>query len=76
LINVAKVPVPQPGAIHEGNGVWRTIVDEHATKEQREALIALANGQQGGAYWEVFAAVCPNRSSRSSPPQEMRAAIQ
>src|SRR5258708_929114 len=30
-----------PGAIHEGNGVWRTIVDEQATKEQREALIFL-----------------------------------
>ena len=25
-----------PGAIHEGNGVRRTIVDEQATKEQRE----------------------------------------
>jgi hypothetical protein len=50
-----------PGAIHEGNGVWRTIVDEQATKEQREALIALATGQHGGTYWEVFAAVCPNR---------------
>jgi hypothetical protein len=50
-----------PGAIHEGNGVWRTIVDEQATKEQREALIALASGQHGGTYWEVFAAVCPNR---------------
>jgi hypothetical protein len=50
-----------PGAIHEGNGVVRTIVDEQATKEQREALVALASGQHGGTYWEVFAAVCPNR---------------
>ena len=51
-----------PGAIHEGNGVWRTIVDEQATNEQREALVALSNGQHGGAYFEVFAAVCPNRT--------------
>ena len=29
-----------PGAIHEGNGVRRTIIDEQATKEQRDALIA------------------------------------
>ena len=50
-----------PGAIHEGNGVWRTIVDEQATSEQREALIALANGQHRGTIWEIFAAVCPNR---------------
>lgn len=49
-----------PGAIHEGNGVRRTIVDEQATREQREALIGLDSGQHGGPYWEVFAAVCPN----------------
>src|SRR5258707_2858772 len=49
-----------PRAIHEGNGVRRTIVDEQATKEQREALIALDSGQHGGPYWEIFAAVCPN----------------
>ena len=49
-----------PGAIHEGNGVRRTIIDERATKDQREALIALDSGQHGGLYWEIFAAVCPN----------------
>jgi hypothetical protein len=49
-----------PGAIHEGNGVRRTIVDEQASKEQREALIALDSGKHGGVYWEIFAAVCPN----------------
>ena len=49
-----------PGAVHEGNGVRRTIVDEKATKEQREALIALDSGQHGGPYWEIFAALCPN----------------
>jgi hypothetical protein len=50
-----------PGAIYEGNGVWCTIVDEQATKDQQEAIVALASGQHGGTYWEVFAAVCPNR---------------
>src|ERR1700752_989462 len=49
-----------PGPIHEGNGVRRTIIDEKASKEQRDALIALDSGQHGGTYWEVFAAVCPN----------------
>jgi hypothetical protein len=47
-------------AIHEGNGVRHTIVDEQATKEQREALIALDRDKHGGLYWEIFAAVCPN----------------
>jgi len=49
-----------PGPVHEGNGVRRTIVDEKASKEQRDALIALDSGQHGGTYWEIFAAVCPN----------------
>jgi hypothetical protein len=49
-----------PGAIHEGNGVRRMIIDEQATKEQREALIALDSGQHGGPYWEIFGVVCPN----------------
>ena len=49
-----------PGPIHEGNGVWLLIIDEQATKEQREALIALDSGQHGGTIFEIFAAVCPN----------------
>ena len=48
-----------PGPVHEGNGVRRTIVDEKASREQRDALIALDTGQHGGTYWEIFAAVCP-----------------
>jgi hypothetical protein len=50
-----------PGPIHEGNGVWCTIIDERATTDQREALTALEGGQHGGTYWEIFASVCPNR---------------
>jgi hypothetical protein len=49
-----------PGGVYEGNGVRRTIIDAEATKEQREALIALDSGQHGGLYWEIFASVCPN----------------
>jgi hypothetical protein len=49
-----------PGPIHEGNGVRLLIIDEQATKEQREALIALDSGQHGGTIFEIFAAVCPN----------------
>jgi hypothetical protein len=49
-----------PGPIHEGNGARQMIVDEQATPEQRDALLALDSGEQGGAYFEIFAAVCPN----------------
>jgi hypothetical protein len=44
----------EPGPIHEGSGVRRTIVDERATKEQRDALIALDSGQHGEPYWEKY----------------------
>jgi hypothetical protein len=49
-----------PGAIHEGNGTRQLIVDEQATQEQRDALISMTSGTQGGANFEIFAAVCPN----------------
>ena len=49
-----------PGPIHEGNGTRQLIIDEQATSEQRDALLALESGEQGGAVFEIFAAVCPN----------------
>jgi hypothetical protein len=49
-----------PGAIHEGDGTRQFVTDEGASDEQREAMEALATGEHGGAYFEVFAAVCPN----------------
>ena len=48
-----------PGAIHEGNGVRRMIIDEHATREQRDALIAIESSRHGGLIWEISAAVAP-----------------
>jgi hypothetical protein len=44
-----------PGPIHEGNGTRQLIIDEQATQEQRDALIALESGEQGGAFFEIFA---------------------
>lgn len=49
-----------PGPIHDANGTRQLIIDEQATPDQRAALIALENGTQGGTYFEIFAAVCPN----------------
>jgi hypothetical protein len=50
-----------PGPIHEGNGTRQLIIEEGASDEQRRALDTLDGGAEGGAYFEVFAAVCPNR---------------
>ena len=52
--------VSWPGAIHEGNGTRRTVVDESATPEQREAAEELVRGRQGGPYFEIFASVMSN----------------
>jgi hypothetical protein len=49
-----------PGAIHEGNGTRLLIVDEAASPDQRRALLALESGTQGGIFFEIFAAMCPN----------------
>jgi hypothetical protein len=49
-----------PGPIHEGNGTRVFILDEGASAKQRDALTAITTGQHGGAYFEIFAAVCPN----------------
>jgi hypothetical protein len=49
-----------PGAIHHGNGTRLFVLDERASEEQRQALIAITSGKHGGAYFEVFGAVCPN----------------
>ena len=49
-----------PGAILESNGVRQLVVDRQATPEQRAAPLALESGAQGGAFFEIFAAVCPN----------------
>src|SRR5215469_16154345 len=50
-----------PRAIHEGDGVRRMIIDQQATQEQRDALIAIESGQHDGLIWEITAAVAPSR---------------
>jgi hypothetical protein len=49
-----------PGAIHEGNGTRQWVIDEKASPDQRKALIGIQSGKEGGAYFEIFASVCPN----------------
>ena len=46
-----------PGAIHEGNGVAQPVVDDRASDEQREAILAITSGQHGGTFFEIIASV-------------------
>lgn len=45
-----------PKAIHEGNGTLALFVDERASAAQREALLAICSGQDGGLPFEILAA--------------------
>jgi hypothetical protein len=49
-----------PGALHEGNGTIMLVADEKATGPQVDALLQLASGKNGGAFFEIFSAICPN----------------
>lgn len=57
-----------PGAVHEGNGTRQWIIDKKASPEQRNALMAIQSGKEGGAYFEIFAAVCPNTLETAFAP--------
>jgi hypothetical protein len=48
------------GAVHEGNGWRRLIVDERSMPEQRAAIEALTSGKYGHPYFEIFSDMAPN----------------
>lgn len=50
-----------PGAVHEGNGTTQLILDEGMRTDQRNAIIAITSGNDGGNPFEIFSAVCPNK---------------
>jgi hypothetical protein len=49
-----------PGPLYEGNGSIQPILDEAASDEQRDAIVQMASGQHGGAFFEVFSSICPD----------------
>src|SRR5215472_4991825 len=46
-----------PGALHEGNGSILPLIDERATPEQRNALLQILSGQNGGTFFEILASI-------------------
>jgi hypothetical protein len=49
-----------PGALHEGNGDIQPIVDEKADEAQRNGILQIMSGQNGGTFFEVLSVVAPN----------------
>ena len=60
-----------PGSIPEGDGTIQLVIDESASDDQREVIKTLASGSEGGAYFEIFSAVCPNKRDPMTAPIEM-----
>ena len=52
--------VSWPGPIHEGDGTIQLVIDEGCSEEQRDALLRINSGEEGGAYFEIFASVLPH----------------
>tara|TARA_B100001093_G_scaffold512569_1_gene582681 strand:- start:17 stop:655 length:639 start_codon:yes stop_codon:yes gene_type:complete len=56
--------VKWPGPIHEGNGEMQLIVDELATDEQKDALVAITTGKdtvEMATMFYIFSAMCPTK---------------
>ena len=46
-----------PGPLHEGNGIIEAFIDEGADQQQRDALVAIMTGQQGGTLFEILSQI-------------------
>lgn len=53
------VTVDFPGALHEGNGQAQAIIDQRATAEQRDGLMAILSGQHSdeGTLFNIFSLI-------------------
>jgi len=63
-----------PGAIHEGNGDIQSIIDERADDAQRQALIAILQGEgaePGSVMLQIYRSMCPTYHEPQFKPIEM-----
>jgi hypothetical protein len=49
-----------PGAVHEGGGSRVVVLDELTSAPQREAVVALTNGECGHPFFEIYARMTPD----------------
>jgi hypothetical protein len=48
-----------PGPLHEGNVTAQVLIDERATPEQRNAILKISEGKEGGPF-TIFASITSN----------------
>jgi hypothetical protein len=51
------VTVHWPGALHEGNGTIEIFIDQKASPAQRDAIMAILSGQNGGTLFEILSQI-------------------
>jgi hypothetical protein len=49
-----------PGALHEGNGTLQPFIDSRASPAQRDAILQIVSGKNGGTLFEIFASLITN----------------
>ncbi len=62
-----------PGAVHQGDGTMRLVIDERADAKQREALEKILTGEETkemATVWWVYAKMSPNRLETLFKPIE------
>lgn len=59
-----------PGALHEGNGTLQPFITDRADPAQRDAILAILSGQNGGPMFEIFASLVANLLEPQSVPIE------
>jgi hypothetical protein len=68
-----------PGAVHQGNGEMQSIVDERATAEQRQALVAILMGEgapPATIMLQIYRAMCSKVHDPLFKPIELVADIE
>jgi len=55
-----------PGSLLMGHGQVQPFISAHSTEEQRNALLTIASGKAGNAWFEVLASVIERSTRRSS----------
>ena len=63
-----------PGAVHEGDGVMQTIIDERANPDQRKALAAVMQGEDadpGTIMLQIYRSMCSTYHEPHFAPIEL-----
>lgn len=68
-----------PGAVHQGNGEMQSIIDERANQKQRQALVAILQGenaQPGMIMLQIYRSMCSKVHEPLFKPIELETDIE